>query len=264
MSTSRTFIIVKHLYDKFAVNSSCREFFHDKVIVWALWKYFLNRHPSCDFTDCTFDDLCSGFKIESRENILVSIDTLILHERIIEAVFTRNVVLFNMLIAGPNIDRIIPAIIGLYFGLFDIDYKINLVTLHTKTLKLLLRIIARHQTELSGNVHITGKKIGEHLTQFQYKKTLCYAAGAHCNKKLCCKFFDIYPQYKDFIVRGANEFHHQKLVELFGTFFVSETLPSKEITMSPGIQYDYSIQVFAVFLFIALLVILQFSMFASR
>lgn len=208
MDPSKTIRLLSILGSKYT-ETRLSEFFDDKVVVYALHKYALSTSPKPN-------DTFKSLKYISREYVASS--TIEMYSRLTEYILATDFISYNQIVADTKcVDKVLLAIIAIYFNKFDFIPKMNDELKYEKNVKLLARMYSKHcnsYSEINKCLELAGSKTPL-LSSFSSYKCISFAAGAHNNKTLCNNIFAAGMGYAGFIVQGARVFQHSKLEARF-------------------------------------------------
>lgn len=188
--------------------------FANAFLIWSLSKYISMKSSANTRTTCAL----RKHIIEKSQFVSVntiSDHTMSLHERLAEAIIESNEASYKKLLEqeGSYIDKMTHAVLAIFFERWDYLPELEGELIMKEEVKLLLRLLCR-SWEFETYVE---KIFGEQtvLRDFTYRKTICFAAGAHGNRILCQGLASRHAHYVGYIVEGARSFNQEKIRKNF-------------------------------------------------
>lgn len=146
--------------------------------------------------------------------------SLQVHERLVHLMLEGKEEAYKKLLLEEEaqVDKMTMAILAIFFERWEYVPELNDELFIKDNVKLLLRL-------LCGSTHFSCYKekiLGDQtiLDDFTYRRTVCFAAGAHGNKDLCYLFAKEYPDYVGYLVRATLMFERRKLADRLGPIVV--------------------------------------------
>lgn len=192
--------------------SSVDRFFHHPVVVWSLAKSVAVKDAN---PGKSWDELRQYL---SRLSEVIPAPFLTkrsrdVHERLLFFMLERQKESYDTLLLaeGDVVDKMTHAILAIFFERWEYLPKLKDELLVKANVKLLLRLLCGTSDFQTQKEKILGAQTI--LDDFTYRRTVCFAAGAHGKRDLCYFFAKVYPDYSGYTIQGAKQFGWNKLAQ---------------------------------------------------